>query len=84
MWPLYFLLNKILKTDDEEKDGDHMNVGAGCCHFELSSDNRIGHDAVLPRSYFVQVSASGFMLPCAASLCLFHVSVDRVCISVKL
>ncbi|XP_007009143.2 PREDICTED: protein GUCD1 isoform X1 [Theobroma cacao] len=55
MWPLYFLLNKILKTDDEEKDGDHMNVGAGCCHFELSSDNRIGHDAVLPRSYFVQV-----------------------------
>ncbi|XWS56648.1 hypothetical protein CRYUN_Cryun09bG0104000 [Craigia yunnanensis] len=58
MWPLYFLLNKILKTeevDGEEKDGDHMNVAAECCPFELPSDNRIGHDAVLPQSHFVQV-----------------------------
>ncbi|XP_022743699.1 protein GUCD1-like isoform X2 [Durio zibethinus] len=58
MWPLYFLLNKILKTDEEdkeEKDGDHLNVAAGCCPFELPSDNRIGYKAVLPQSHFVQV-----------------------------
>ncbi|XVE69314.1 hypothetical protein DITRI_Ditri09bG0142400 [Diplodiscus trichospermus] len=58
MWPLYFLLNKILKTDEEDgggKDGDHMNVAAGCFGFELSSDNRIGHEAVLPPTHFVQV-----------------------------
>ncbi|XVF23999.1 hypothetical protein REPUB_Repub13aG0088800 [Reevesia pubescens] len=58
MWPLYVLLNKILKTDEEDKegkDGDHMNMAAGCCRFELSSDNRVGHEAVLPPSHFVQV-----------------------------
>ncbi|XWS65915.1 hypothetical protein CRYUN_Cryun05aG0154600 [Craigia yunnanensis] len=32
-----------------------MNVAAGCCPFELTSDNRIGREAVLPQSHFVQV-----------------------------
>ncbi|XP_022765070.1 protein GUCD1-like isoform X2 [Durio zibethinus] len=52
---MVLLLEKILKTDEEGEDGDHMNVAAGCCHFELSSDNRIGHEALLPRSHFVEV-----------------------------
>lgn len=64
MWPLYFLLNKILKIDEEdeeEKDGDHMmNVTAGCCSFELPSDNRIGREAMLHKSHFVQVSVLGY------------------------
>ncbi|KAK8651381.1 hypothetical protein V6N13_140984 [Hibiscus sabdariffa] len=57
MWPLYFLLNKILKPgeDREENDGDHMNVAAGCCPFELPSDSRTDHEAALPQSHFVQV-----------------------------
>nr|KJB78816.1 hypothetical protein B456_013G020600 [Gossypium raimondii] len=54
MWPLYFLSNKILKTD-EEKDGDRVNMVARCYPFELPSDNRNGHETALPRSHFVQV-----------------------------
>ncbi|KAH1030555.1 hypothetical protein J1N35_042729 [Gossypium stocksii] len=58
MWPLYFLSNKILRTDeedDEEKDGDRVNMVARCYPFELPSDNRNGHETTLPRSHFVQV-----------------------------
>lgn len=54
MWPLYFLSNKILKTD-EEKDGDRVNMVARCYPFELPSDNQNGHETALPRSHFVQV-----------------------------
>ncbi|XVE52587.1 hypothetical protein DITRI_Ditri02bG0133700 [Diplodiscus trichospermus] len=43
------------EEDGEEKDGDHVNVAAGCCPFELPSDNRIGRKAVLPQSHFIQV-----------------------------
>ncbi|KAG4164468.1 hypothetical protein ERO13_A13G017500v2 [Gossypium hirsutum] len=58
MWPLYFLSNKILKTDeedDEEKGGDRVNMVARCYPFELPSDNQNGHETALPRSHFVQV-----------------------------
>ncbi|OMO76381.1 Guanylyl cyclase [Corchorus olitorius] len=57
MWPLYLLLNKILKIDEDEGggNGDQMNVADGYCGYELSTDNRIGREAVLPRSYFVEV-----------------------------
>lgn len=46
MWPLYFLFNKILKTDEEEpqaSDGDGLSL------VELH------HNASFPRSYFVEV-----------------------------
>ncbi|XP_040959653.1 guanylyl cyclase 1 isoform X1 [Gossypium hirsutum] len=48
MWPLYFLLNKILKTDEDE---DQMNTTTRCYGFE----HRISHKSMLPRSHFVQV-----------------------------
>ncbi|XP_039045576.1 guanylyl cyclase 1-like [Hibiscus syriacus] len=57
MWPL-FILNKILRTDREDREennGDHMNVAAGCCPFELLSDNRIGREAVMSQTNYVQV-----------------------------
>lgn len=49
MWPLYFLFNKILKTDEEEpqaSDGDGLSL------VELH------HNASFPRSYFVEVSST--------------------------
>ncbi|OMO94360.1 hypothetical protein CCACVL1_06044 [Corchorus capsularis] len=57
MWPLYLLLNKILKIDEDEGggNGDQINVADGYCGYELSTDSRIGREAVLPRSNFVEV-----------------------------
>ncbi|XP_039028468.1 guanylyl cyclase 1-like isoform X1 [Hibiscus syriacus] len=58
MWPLYFLLNKILRSDGEDREennGDHMNVAAGRCLFELPSDNLTGREAAMPQSHYVQV-----------------------------
>ncbi|KAK8515075.1 hypothetical protein V6N12_001235 [Hibiscus sabdariffa] len=48
--------NNILKTDevDEGNDEECMNVAARCCRFELSSDNQISHEAMLPRQHFVR------------------------------
>lgn len=60
MWPVYVLLNKILKIEEEgdggvfESDGDGLSV-AECYPFQLSSDNRTGCNAVLPSSHFVEV-----------------------------
>ncbi|KAL4386714.1 hypothetical protein GQ457_09G030140 [Hibiscus cannabinus] len=52
------LMVKILKADEDDDEGideDGMSVATQCRRFELSSDNRIGHEAMLPRSHFVQV-----------------------------
>lgn len=51
MWPIYFLFNKIPKTDKEEQvvsDGDRLRL------VELHQEE------VLPRSYFVEVSRASF------------------------
>ncbi|GKV28361.1 hypothetical protein SLEP1_g37431 [Rubroshorea leprosula] len=59
MWPLYFLLNKIPKIEEEgrekfiESNGDQISV-AECCPFQLSSNDGTGCNAVLP-SHFVEV-----------------------------
>ncbi|KAL6977406.1 hypothetical protein U1Q18_026204 [Sarracenia purpurea var. burkii] len=57
MWPLYLLLNKILKTDEENihgSDGDHLAV-VEAYPFEQSSRNEKCNDAALPCSHFVEV-----------------------------
>ncbi|XP_062154005.1 guanylyl cyclase 1 isoform X1 [Alnus glutinosa] len=46
MWPLYFLFDKILKTDEEEPQ---VSEGDGLSLVELR------HNTSLPRSYFVEV-----------------------------
>lgn len=62
MWPVYLLLNKILKTEEEgeekvfESDGDHMSV-AECCPFHISSNHGTGCNAVMPSSCFLEVSS---------------------------
>lgn len=48
MWPLYFLFNKILKTDEEEEEEESAE--------DLLSLVELRRNAVLPRSYFVEVS----------------------------
>jgi hypothetical protein len=49
MWPLYFLFNKILKTDEEEPQ---VSEGDGLSLVELR------HNTSLSRSYFVEVSST--------------------------
>ncbi|KAK9282674.1 hypothetical protein L1049_010894 [Liquidambar formosana] len=51
MWPLYVLLNKFLKTEEENvrgSDGDHSR-------FVESYTFGRSHEAILPRSHFVEV-----------------------------
>ncbi|KAB1217798.1 Protein GUCD1 [Morella rubra] len=48
MWPLYFLFNKILKTDEEEEEEEESAE-------DLLSLVELRRNAVLPRSYFVEV-----------------------------
>jgi len=56
MWPLYFLFNKILNTDEEqESDGDCLSF-VNSYPFEQRPSSARCHEAVLPRSYFVEVS----------------------------
>ncbi|GLT89114.1 hypothetical protein SLE2022_071120 [Rubroshorea leprosula] len=60
MWPVYLLLNKILKTEEEgeekvfEPGRDHMSV-AECCPFHISSNHGTGRNAVTPSSCFLEV-----------------------------
>ncbi|XP_030932631.1 guanylyl cyclase 1 isoform X2 [Quercus lobata] len=55
MWPLYFLFNKILNTDEEqESDGDCLSF-VNSYPFEQRPSSARCHEAVLPRSYFVEV-----------------------------
>lgn len=53
MWPLYFLFNKILKTDEEEEEEEESAE-------DLLSLVELRRNAVLPRSYFVEVSELWF------------------------
>ncbi|KAF8397407.1 hypothetical protein HHK36_016323 [Tetracentron sinense] len=57
MWPLYHLLNKFIKTEEEEvggSDGDHLSL-VGDSMFGRSLSTRKSHGAMLPRSHFVEV-----------------------------
>ncbi|XP_065618934.1 guanylyl cyclase 1 isoform X2 [Quercus suber] len=55
MWPLYFLFNKILNIDEEqESDGDCLSF-VNSYPFEQRPSSARCHEAVLPRSYFVEV-----------------------------
>lgn len=68
MWRIYFLLNKIFRTDEEENEGgeeDRVNVAnvnganmVGCCPSEQSSSGLKCGDLMLPSAHFVEVSES--------------------------
>lgn len=58
MWPLYFLLSKILKAEEEkvpEADGE-LSTLVESYPFEVLSSNGKSLDSVLRDSYFVEVS----------------------------
>lgn len=57
MWPLYIILNKFLKTEEENgrgPDGDH-STAVEAYSFERSLSNDKYNDAVLPHSHFIEV-----------------------------
>ncbi|GMP23201.1 hypothetical protein CsSME_00000885 [Camellia sinensis var. sinensis] len=57
MWPLYIILNKFLKTEEENgrgPDGDH-STAVEAYSFERSLINDKYNDAVLPHSHFIEV-----------------------------
>lgn len=59
MWPFYFLLNKILKPEEEgQVHVSEVNPASmlECCRSEQSPSNGKCSDAVLPTAYFVEVS----------------------------
>ncbi|KAJ4719926.1 Guanylyl cyclase [Melia azedarach] len=58
MWPFYFLLNKILKPEEEgQVHVSEVNPASmlECCRSEQSPSNGKCSDAVLPTAYFVEV-----------------------------
>lgn len=58
MWPLYLLLNKFLKTGEENVQGsvgDHVTV-VEAYPFGQSVNKEKENDATLTRSHFVEVS----------------------------
>lgn len=57
MWPLYLLVSKFLKTEEENfhaSDGDHSSM-IDPYSFKLSSSNGQYHAGILPRSHSVEV-----------------------------
>ncbi|CAK9171815.1 unnamed protein product [Ilex paraguariensis] len=57
MWPLYLLLNKLLKTDEEHvhrSNGDHLSL-VESYPFTQSVTSEKCKDSVLPNSHFVEV-----------------------------
>jgi len=74
MWPLYLLLNKFLKAEEEKdqgSDGCPLTEAEACPVGDLLSNKRC-NDAVLPESYLVEVS------PCVSchSFCLICGSME--------
>lgn len=65
MWRIYFLLNKIFRTDEEENEEgeeDRVHVAnvnganmVGCCPSEQSSSGLKCGDSMLPSAHFVEV-----------------------------
>ncbi|XP_039038856.1 guanylyl cyclase 1-like [Hibiscus syriacus] len=81
MWPLYFLLNKILKTDEDDEGNDEecMNVAAQFLRFDLSSGSRISHEgSMLPRSHFVQVPHVNQLFSCDCGLACVSMALATV------
>lgn len=63
MWPFCFVLNKILKAEEDEEeivnlsDGNIVSKVERCSSEHVSSNEKYS-DALLPRAHFVEVSAS--------------------------